>query len=120
KSSENHEDFKKENKQFAKEGMRVIAVGELKGYSGDGSVESLEEAISQTEILGLAGIVDPPREDVMESVEITQDAGIQIKMITGDHPETAAAIASEIGIANSNNTLTGMELDELFSEQPDD
>lgn len=119
-SEDQQKGYEEANDTFAKEGMRVIAIGKLEGYDGDGTMESLEESIKVVELLGLVGIVDPPREDVKRSVELTQQAGIQVKMITGDHPETASAIAAEIGIENAEKNLTGLELDKLFSEESDD
>jgi Ca2+-transporting ATPase len=68
--------------------------------------------------LGLVGMIDPPREEVKDAVAVALGAGIRPMMITGDHPRTAAAIAAELGIANSKNAtaLTGADLDRLSDE----
>ena len=64
--------------------------------------------------LGLSGMYDPPRPEARESVALCRTAGIQVVMITGDHPETAAAIAREIGIAEEGQAaLTGREIDPM-------
>lgn len=63
-------------------------------------------------LLGLAGIADPPREEAIAAVRECQGAGIRIKMVTGDHAETARFIAARMGIGDGR-TLTGHDLDEL-------
>ena len=60
--------------------------------------------------LGLVGMIDPPRPEAIEAVSRCQSAGIQIKMITGDHKKTAVAIANELGIKQGGPALTGKEL----------
>ncbi|MGH2103391.1 HAD-IC family P-type ATPase, partial [Aerococcus urinaeequi] len=66
---------------------------------------------------GLFGIIDPPRQDVKDAIAQTQAAGIQVKMITGDHPRTASVIARDIGIENHENTMTGKELDAIHEDK---
>ncbi|MBF7097436.1 cation-translocating P-type ATPase [Alkalibacter mobilis] len=101
------------NQKFAGEGMRVLAIGELSGYSGKGDDKSLEKAVGNTVILGLVGIIDPPRPDVAKSIYLCQTAGIEVKMITGDHPKTASIIAEDIGLKDHKAIMTGRELDEF-------
>jgi Ca2+-transporting ATPase len=105
------------NQTLAGQGMRVLAVGELQDYQGDGDEASLTNALNNVHILGLAGIIDPPREDVAEAIETCQAAGIQVRMITGDHPKTASIIAEKIGIRAHENTMTGLQLDELAGNE---
>jgi magnesium-transporting ATPase (P-type) len=64
-------------------------------------------------LLGLFGIADPIREEAAEAVARCQSAGIQVKMITGDHAATACAVARELAIADSDKVLTGSEVEEL-------
>ncbi len=105
------------NQALAGQGMRVLAVGELQGYRGDGGEASLTHALGNIRILGLAGIIDPPREDVAGAIETCQAAGIQVRMITGDHPKTASIIAEKIGIRGHENTMTGLQLDALAGDE---
>ena len=58
-------------------------------------------------------MMDPPREEAKEAVELCEKAGIKVIMITGDNKDTAAAIASEIGILKGGNVLTGQDLDKI-------
>lgn len=102
------------NDNFAKEGMRVLAIAQIKEYDGDGSEESIRSYIEKgIELLGFTGIIDPPREDVKQAIKETQDAGIRVIMITGDHPKTAMIIAEKVGIANANKVITGKEMDKM-------
>ena len=66
--------------------------------------------------VGLYGMIDPPREEAIEAVRLVQEAGIKVRMITGDHATTATAIAQEIGIAEGD-TVTGAELEEASDEE---
>ncbi len=67
--------------------------------------------------VGLSGMYDPPRQEAKEAIVKCRDAGIQVVMITGDHPETAAAIAREIGIAAIDDTaVSGVELDAMSDD----
>ena len=68
--------------------------------------------------LGLTGMIDPPRAEVMESVAVCQRAGIRVVMITGDHKITASAIGRELGILGENDRiLSGIELDDLSDSE---
>ncbi len=64
-------------------------------------------------LLGLVGIIDPPREEAIAAVADCQRAGIQVKMITGDHVETARAIGAQLGIGVERPALTGAEIEVL-------
>ena len=101
------------NQQFASEGLRVLAVGSLAGYDGDGSEQSLHSFLDKTHLAGLAGIIDPPRQDVKDAIALCQKAGINVKMITGDHPKTAAIIAQAISLADHTAVMTGQQLDHI-------
>ncbi|MEW9052000.1 MAG: cation-translocating P-type ATPase [Neobacillus sp.] len=75
------------------------------------STEGLETELT---LLGLTGMIDPPREEVKASIEQCKNAGIRTVMITGDHKKTAFAIAKELGIASyEEQTLTGFDLNQL-------
>jgi P-type Ca2+ transporter type 2C len=88
--------YKETNKQ-AREGMRVIAYGFRFVDDLDEPYDPLEVE-NNLEYAGLIGLIDPPREEVKKAIAECKSAGIQPVMITGDHPETAAAIATQIGL----------------------
>ena len=74
----------------------------------------------QMTFIGVVGMIDPPRKEVADSVQICRNAGIRTVMITGDHKVTALAIARELGIYQEGNTiLTGDELDAMDDEALD-
>ncbi|MCL2330317.1 MAG: cation-transporting P-type ATPase [Phycisphaerae bacterium] len=101
---------------LAAEGKRVLGAA-MKLVPADQTTithECLQEGVI---FLGLAGIVDPPREEVVDSIAMCRSAGIRVKMITGDHADTARAIGKELGIGDGENALTGIELDEMTDEQ---
>ena len=106
------------NDTLASEGLRVLAVGKLSGYQGDGSEQAMKEALQQGfTILGLAGIIDPPREDVKQAIHEAREAGIRVIMITGDHPKTAGIIAGRIGMDVSGEVITGKEMDQMSEDE---
>ncbi|WP_432490511.1 HAD family hydrolase, partial [Flavonifractor plautii] len=65
-------------------------------------------------LAGIVGLMDPPREEARQAIALCHRAGIQVKMITGDHKLTAAAIAAELGI--TGELMTGAELESLSVE----
>jgi calcium-translocating P-type ATPase len=97
----------------ASHGMRVLAVA-ARGW--DDSAPSLAlDALGGLTLLGLIAISDPPRDDAVDAVAACRRAGVAVKMITGDHPATAAAIARELDFPDGD-VLTGRELDALDDE----
>ncbi|MDR9829932.1 cation-transporting P-type ATPase [Vibrio sp. FNV 38] len=103
---------------FGSDALRTLAVGfrELKEEELELDFPELEKDVS---ILGIYGIMDPPRPEVRDAVDTCFDAGVRTVMITGDHAVTAAAIAREIGIIRSEEDLvvTGAELDQMDEEK---
>lgn len=78
----------------------------------------LDEVESNLVFIGLIGMIDPPREQVKDSIEICKQSGIRTVMITGDHKNTAFAIAKELGIADSEEqAIFGNELDKMSDEE---
>src|SRR5690606_31181023 len=69
-------------------------------------------------LIGMVGMIDPPREEVKEAIKKAKEAGIITTMITGDHQHTAFAIAKDLGIADSlEQTTTGDEIDKFSEEE---
>ncbi len=94
----------------ADEGQRVLALAE-KPHDGD-RLEHDDVAEGLT-LIGFTGLIDPPRPEAIEAVADCLAAGIDVKMITGDHKGTARAIARQIGLANTDDVLTGADLENL-------
>ncbi len=97
--------------------LRVLAFA-YKKYEGDPYELRSEFAETNLTFVGLAGMIDPPRPEVKEAISTCKSAGITVIMITGDHKDTAFAIARELGIANNKNqVLTGNDLNKLKDEE---
>jgi calcium-translocating P-type ATPase len=102
---------------MASRGMRVLAVASRKPAP---RIEGLGEAevAGGFELLGLVGMIDPPRPEAIEAVKACQRAGITVKMITGDHPVTAKAIGIELGLLGpSDEVVTGRELSAMSTAE---
>ena len=106
------------NERMAADGLRILcfAMRKWDALPDDISPENVEAELT---ILGLAGMMDPPREEAKEAVALCKTAGIKPVMITGDHPLTAKTIARRIGIIEDDSTaiITGRELDRLSLEE---
>lgn len=94
--------------------LRVLAVSMKKVESKDVAMESTEKGMT---FLGLAGMFDPPRPEVKQSIQTCFDAGIKPIMITGDHKITAVAVAKELGIVQKGGALAGVELEVMTNEE---
>lgn len=98
--------------QLAAQGQRVLAFAIRRlpdNHASPGDINVEEELV----LVGLTGLMDPPRPEAIAAVAQCQQAGIAVKMITGDHAGTAAAIARAIGLKQSDNVLTGAMIDEM-------
>lgn len=100
---------------LANKGMRVMALAQK---SAPEAAQALAHPYIESELtlVALVGISDPPRPEVIASIQLCHAAGIKVKMITGDNPVTATAIARELGL-NASKVLTGAELDKLTPQQ---
>jgi Ca2+-transporting ATPase len=97
------------NHEMASRGLRVLATASRQLGDGEGADGFLPPPSGLT-LLGLEGMTDPPRPGVAAAVAACQDAGIAVKMITGDHPSTAEAIADRLGIPRRGPAITGAEM----------
>ncbi|MGY5850148.1 cation-translocating P-type ATPase [Salegentibacter sp. F14] len=100
-----------ETVRYAREGYRIIAVG-----GGDVAEVRPVDELPEMDFLGFIALIDPLRSEAKQAVEDCYKAGVQVAMITGDHPATALAIAKEIGIAKGPEELiSGKELEEIIA-----
>ncbi len=97
---------------IAGRGQRTLAIACKTAGAGQQSLAHADVATDLT-LLGLVGIIDPPRTDAIEAVRKCREAGIQVKMITGDHATTARVIGAQMGIGDGTTVLTGQEMDAL-------
>ncbi len=104
--------WSEQSAQLAAEGKRVLALARLDfdQATHEMNVDDLDHRLA---LLGLVAMVDPPRPEAIHAVKTARDAGIQVKMITGDHGVTAAAIARQMGLGQDSEAVTGTELDGL-------
>ena len=100
--------------EMAKQGQRVLAIA-VKPVSYEQMELQFNDVENDLIILGMFGLIDPPREEAIEAIQVCGRAGIRVKMITGDHEVTALAIARQLKLRNVDEVLTGQEL-ELMSE----
>ncbi len=110
---------KRINEEMSASALRVLAVAykTLDELPGSISSETLETGLT---LLGLVGMIDPPRPEAREAVAVCREAGIKPIMITGDHVVTATAIAKELGIyLDGDESVTGVELDAMSEEELD-
>ena len=106
-----------DNKAMADKALRVLAAAqkEYQQLPADTSPEALEQCLT---FLGLTGMIDPIRPEVKAAIEECRTAGIRPVMITGDHHDTAVAIARELGILeDESQALTGSQLNEISDEE---
>lgn len=113
-------EIQKTNSEFGKNALRVLGYA-YKNLEPNCNLENHAELEKQLTFVGLSGMIDPPRKEVAESIKTCKLAGITPVMITGDHKDTAFAIAKQLGIANDEKeVLTGAELEELDDKQLDE
>ncbi len=92
------------SRQFAGDALRVLAIA----HKPDGTLEDADAGLT---LLGLVGMIDPPRPEAFDAIAKCESAGIRAVMITGDHPETAEAVARELHILKQGRVVNGRELD---------
>ncbi len=111
------EEILKANKDMAEKALRVLAAAE-KIYDVCPTFEDPSEIETDLVFVGLTGMIDPVRPEVGPAIKKCKEAGIRTIMITGDHKDTAIAIAKELGIiTDASQAMTGAELDDLSEEE---
>ncbi|MGX7198079.1 HAD-IC family P-type ATPase [Enterococcus olivae] len=100
--------------QFAQQGQRVLGFA-LKHVSE--KQELTHNALTEITFVGLAGMIDPPKDSAIKAVKDCQNAGISVKMITGDHKETAQAIGKKIGLKHTDFVLEGVDIDQMSDKE---
>jgi len=102
------------NENFAAQALRVLGFA-YKEYESEDKIDNIEEGLTY---VGMMCMIDPPREEVKDSIDECHGAGINVKMITGDHKITASAIAEKLNILNhGDEVLDGNDLDDLTDEK---
>ena len=113
-SENDKKEINKTLKEMGSKALRVIALA----YKEEERVISLNHLEENLIFIGLVGLIDPPRSDVYEAIKVTKEAGIRVIMITGDHKDTATAIAKDLKIITKDDqVMTGRELDQLSDEE---
>lgn len=106
--------YLKITEEMSDSALRVLGVA----FKDTDSIIEVDEFEKDLTIIGIVGMIDPPRLEVKDSIKEAKSAGITPIMITGDHKNTAVAIAKELGIAESiSQSLTGAEIDEIPDEE---
>lgn len=102
--------------EYAREGLRMVAAAWKPAVSGQRELDhsDLQEGVI---LLGIAGMMDPPRPEAITAIADCLQAGIRVKMITGDHPQTAMSIGQMLGIGNAASAITGRELEAMDDRQ---
>lgn len=118
--------WKKQGEIIASKGQRLLAVAVKEAPDHKDSIDN-QDVENDFVLLGLFGIIDPPREEAIEaaarligrcvSVHECKSAGIRVKMITGDHSLTALSIAEKLGIGDGKKALTGQELEKMSGQE---
>ncbi|MCT2898529.1 HAD family hydrolase [Lentilactobacillus buchneri] len=101
--------------KLTEQGLRVVALG-YKNVSTDVDEIDQDKIADGIQLSGVVGIIDPPREEVIPSIQSLRRAGVKVNMITGDHPDTASAIARKLDLDESIHAITGPEIDEMSDE----
>jgi len=102
--------------EIAGRGQRLLALAALEMTDGHRELR-FDQVQTGLTMIGLVGLLDPPRPEAIDAVARCRAAGIEVKMITGDHVETAKAIAGQLGLAHPGEVLSGAGLDKLDDQE---
>jgi cation-transporting ATPase I len=116
--------------ELARGGLRVLAVAKRDGAgiadadgnankNKNGAAPIVDEHVRDLDLLGFVGLADTPRPSAAPALRKLVESGIRVTMVTGDHPDTAKAIAAEIGLPGAEAVVTGAELDRLDDDEHD-
>ena len=103
--------------ELSAQGLRVLAAAARRAEPDTTAVTTQDVDAGDLVFLGLYGIIDPPREEAVAAIRACRQAGIRVKMITGDHAGTASAIAREMGIGDGAPAVTGARLESASDEE---
>jgi len=104
--------WRNQAERIAAQGQRVLALA-MRTVTPEHTVLEHDDVAGSLTLLGIVGLIDPPRPEAIQAVAECHRAGIRVKMITGDHATTAAAIGRSIGLEHPDTVLTGTDLDGL-------
>jgi len=111
-----HEEISQKAVEMARSALRVIGMAYKVISNGQESIKT--DDLTGLTFLGLQGMIDPPREEAIKAVEDCKKAGIRVVMITGDHVETAKAIAQQLGIVNEQDqAVSGQDLEKMNDDE---
>lgn len=113
-TQKNKEEILKQNEEFAKQALRVLGLAYKPKVKNPEKEKDIEKNLI---FVGLAGMIDPPRHGVKESIEECKSAGINVKMVTGDNPLTAKAIAKELNLTTNDKVLLGDDIEKMSHEE---
>jgi len=109
--------WEKQNETIATRGQRVLALAWLPDAKVDDATFNPAGLSRELILLGLVGIIDPPREEAIAAVKECHEGGIRVTMITGDHAVTGASIAKMLGIGDGKSYVTGAEIEQMDDDQ---
>ncbi|MEQ1752125.1 MAG: cation-translocating P-type ATPase, partial [Prosthecobacter sp.] len=117
-TDEDRQSITKQNESMAEQALRVLGSA-TRDLDHAEPVDLTADTVEHDLVfVGLSGMYDPPRQEAKDALSKCRDAGIRVVMITGDHPETAAAIAREIGITTDDEeAITGVDLDKMSEDE---
>jgi magnesium-transporting ATPase (P-type) len=103
-------------KSLAGAGLRILALAMRKVPAEKMQLTEADIEAGGFTFLGLVGMIDPPRPEAIEAVAACYEAGIRVKMVTGDHPDTAVAIARQLGMRRAERAITGVQIESASLE----
>jgi len=106
--------------QLGSKGMRVLAIAQKDWTKVDSDDLTANDVVDGFQLVGLIGMIDPPRTEAIAAIKACHDAGIVVKMITGDHHATARAIGMELGLSKNGDVITGVQISKMSDSELND